>query len=1022
MTALRTPRVSLPLAVLACLALAAAAESQNKADPYAGHIAPTEARTPQQERRSFRLPPGFEAQLVACEPEIRKPLNIAFDARGRLWVTDTVEYPFPAPAGKGRDGIKILDGLGADGRARKITTFADDLNIPIGVLPLAGAPGEATSALVYSIPNVLRLTDAAGGGKADKKEVLYAAYGFADTHGMTSAFTPGFDGWVYACHGFANTSTIKGADGRPVTMQSGNTYRMRPDGSRLEQHTHGQVNPFGLCFDALGNLYSADCHSQPIYQLLRGAYYPSFGKPHDGLGFGPESITNYQGSTAIAGVVVYAADHFPPAHRGTAYIGDVVTNRINQFRLDWHGSSPKAIQQDFLVSDDPWFRPVDVKLGPDGALYVADFYNRIIGHYEVPLTHPGRDRERGRVWRIVYRGDDGKAPPPAPPRDRTKASVAGLVADLGHANLTVRLQATELLAHRSDRESLEAVRSAARRSEKAAAQAHALWVLERRGAGDDRTLDAALASPDGLVRQHAFRALAERPAITVVQREWAGVALKEADPFVKRAAAEALGRHPDPANLRPLLALRHEAPADDAHLVHAVRIALRDTLRPAEMWKRLPLDPWSEKDARAVADVALGVHGPEAAAYLLDHVRKFPERRGRLAEFVHHAARYGAGETRTNLVAFARSSRPDDLLHQASLAKALEQGTQERGGPLSEDARAWTGELTGKLLGSGKDAEVRAGIELAGSLKMQAQAAALAALAADRAAGEERRTAALVALAGINAKAATALLGRVLTDAAEPFALRERAANGLALLNQPESLAALVAALPTATARLQNAIASGLVGSPAGIDRLLKAIEEGKASPRLLREPAVEPRLSRTSLPGLAERVAKLTKGLPPADQRAQELIAQRRAGFAAAKTDAAQGARLFEKHCAICHQISGKGAKIGPQLDGIGVRGLDRLLEDVLDPNRNVDQAFRLTTLSLKNGQVVSGLLLKEEGEVLVLADAQGKEVRVPRNSVDERSVSQLSPMPANFVEQISEAEFHHLMAYLLRQRPPAK
>jgi putative heme-binding domain-containing protein len=146
-----------------------------------------------------------------------------------------------------------------------------------------------------------------------------------------------------------------------------------------------------------------------------------------------------------------------------------------------------------------------------------------------------------------------------------------------------------------------------------------------------------------------------------------------------------------------------------------------------------------------------------------------------------------------------------------------------------------------------------------------------------------------------------------------------------------------------------------------------------------------------------------------------QDLLNHRRESFLKAKKDAALGAQVFTKNCANCHQVAGQGAKIGPQLDGVGVRGLDRLLEDVLDPNRNVDQMFRLTTLNLKKGQVVSGLLLKEEGAVLVLADNQGKEVRVAKDEVDERSTSQVSPMPANFVEQISEADFNNLLAYLL-------
>jgi putative heme-binding domain-containing protein len=148
--------------------------------------------------------------------------------------------------------------------------------------------------------------------------------------------------------------------------------------------------------------------------------------------------------------------------------------------------------------------------------------------------------------------------------------------------------------------------------------------------------------------------------------------------------------------------------------------------------------------------------------------------------------------------------------------------------------------------------------------------------------------------------------------------------------------------------------------------------------------------------------------------------MASRRKSFLAAKASAEQGAKVFEKYCANCHQVANRGAKIGPQLDGIGIRGLDRLLEDVLDPSRNVDQAFRLTTLGLNSGQIVSGLLLREEGQVLVLADNQGKEVRVAKSDVEDRTLSQLSPMPANLVDQIPEADFNHLLAYLLAQQVP--
>ena len=179
--------------------------------------------------------------------------------------------------------------------------------------------------------------------------------------------------------------------------------------------------------------------------------------------------------------------------------------------------------------------------------------------------------------------------------------------------------------------------------------------------------------------------------------------------------------------------------------------------------------------------------------------------------------------------------------------------------------------------------------------------------------------------------------------------------------------------------------------------------------------------LGNTKVPNLSNRVAALLKDLPPADARLNALIAARRDSFTASKADPTLGAKVFEKHCAICHQIGGKGAKVGPQLEGVGVRGLDRILEDVLDPSRNVDQTFRTTILALKDGRVVSGLLLGDEGAVLRMADAQGKEVQVPKDSVDERTSSPLSPMPANFSDQVSEADFQSLIAFLLSQRPPS-
>jgi putative heme-binding domain-containing protein len=973
-------------------------------------------RTPAEERKALHLPAGFEIQLVAAEPEIHKPLNLAFDDRGRLWVTDTLEYPFPKPAGeRGRDSVKILSNFQPDGRAGTIQTFADGLNIPIGLLPYP----SGRAAIVHNIPNIYLMRDSDGDGRADTREVLYSVFGHRDTHGMTNAFTWGFDGWIYACHGYANNSSVQGTDHRPILMNSGNTYRMRPDGSHAEYVTHGQVNPFGLAFDPLGNLYSCDCHSRPVYQLLRGAWYPSFGKPDDGLGFGPEMETYDHGSTGIAGISNYTADQFPEAYRGTIFIGNVVTNRINHDRIEWHGSSPQGVEQpDFVWSEDNWFRPVDIELGPDGAFYVADFYNRIIGHYEVPLTHPGRDRQRGRIWRIVYRGAEGNQPPAPPAIDRTRSALNELIADLGHPNLAVRITAANQLVERGGADADAPVRQIMTAGAPARQRVHGLWVLHRRQALDDATLLTCAGDPDRELRVHSLKVLVERKDLARPFPELARDRLRDVDPFVRRAAAEVLGAHPALGNVRPLLALRQATTPDDTHLIHVTRMALRDQLKTADVWQELETLHLTERDFRDIANVATGVHSPEAAAFLLGYLRRYAETPENWLRFVHHVARYGSLDRIHDLTELVKGTERSGGRLPADLLKTIHQGFQERGAPPSPAMHQLAVERTRALLTSPDPGKIDLGIDLAGSLQLKESQERLRAIVEQPAAEPARRGGALAAVVAIDPKGNEPLVSHVLRDSAAPIELREAAAGLLAAIDRPPVLKPLVETLPLAPERLQTAIAGGLARRRAGAEALLDAIAAGKASARLLQEQRVAVALKMVDPPHLEERLKSLLAGLPPADQKLSALLESRRAGFRTASHQAESGAPVYEKHCGICHQLGGRGAKVGPQLDGIGSRGLDRLLEDILDPNRNVDQLFRVTNLALKNGQVVSGLLLREEGEVFILADAQGKEVRVPRSSVEERQTSPLSPMPAHLADQIAEADFYRLVAYLLSKR----
>src|SRR6266853_3198803 len=210
----RPTRIRPDLVFLLCVFTAASmAEAASVFDDY---IRVTEALTPQQELTNFHLPPGFEAQLVASEPEIGKPMNMAFDARGRLWMTQSREYPFPVlPVDKkGRDKIMVLEDFDATGRARKISTFVEGLNIPIGLYPFEDG------VIAFSIPKIHFFRDTDGAGRADKDEVLLTGFGYEkDTHGLTSNFRRGYDGWIYADHGFNNDSTIAGQDATAAPSQ-----------------------------------------------------------------------------------------------------------------------------------------------------------------------------------------------------------------------------------------------------------------------------------------------------------------------------------------------------------------------------------------------------------------------------------------------------------------------------------------------------------------------------------------------------------------------------------------------------------------------------------------------------------------------------------------------------------------------------------------------------------------------------------------------------------------------------------
>ena len=291
----------------------------------------------------------------------------------------------------------------------------------------------------------------------------------------------------------------------------------------------------------------------------------------------------------------------------------------------------------------------------------------------------------------------------------------------------------------------------------------------------------------------------------------------------------------------------------------------------------------------------------------------------------------------------------------------------------------------------------------------------MAAIASRPEFGIEARAAAAQTLVTLNPESNAALLEKIVSNPEEPEKLREKTTQSLSKANTPAARTALIAAMQGSAQRLRTQIALHLASNPEGAESLLKAIEEKKLSGHVLREVSIRDRLAATKPQQWQERLERATQGLPPLSKEKQKLIESRTAAFTGSRGSVSKGKQVFLQNCGICHQLGGEGALVGPQLDGMGNRGAERIIEDILDPNRNVDHAFRYSTVTLKDEQVITGLFRREEGQLLIFADATGREISVPRSEIVEQVESENSLMPDNFDETISPEDFNDLIAFLL-------
>jgi putative membrane-bound dehydrogenase-like protein len=970
--------------------------------------------SPEESMRHLVVPNGFEPKLFAAEPAIAKPICMTWDHRGRLWIAESVDYPNTKhPGTAGRDRIRVCEDTDGDGKADKFTVFAEGLNIPTSLLCADGG------VIVLQAPDTLFLKDTDGDGKADVRKVLFTGWGTDDTHAGPSNLRWGFDNWIWGIVGYSGFRGTVG--GEP--LRAGQTfYRFKPDGSKLEFLRSTNNNSWGVGFSEDGLVFGSTANGCPsVYLPIPNHYYERV------RGWSPLVLrniaVNYQffpltdqvrqvdhhgGFTAAAGHALYTARTYPPEYwNQTAFVAEPTGHLVATFTLNRKASDVAAYYGwNLVASDDEWTSPIAAEVGPDGNVWVIDWYNYIVQHnptprgfktgrgnaYETPL----RDKVHGRIYRIVYDHARPSTPPSLDPGD-----APGLVAALGSDNQFWRMHAQRLLDERGKTDIVPAlIERVNDRSVDAtglnAGAIHAMWAMQGLGALDGPDAAAAVAvvaalkHPSAGVRRNAVQVLPRggRSAEAVLS---AGL-LTDPDPQVRLAA---------------MLALADLPPSDEA--AKAIVDVLRRGLARNDHWLGDAATSAAARNDRAFLKATAATADKAAAQRPGPDVLRIVER---VAE---HWARGGPVEEVGGLLASLKGG-------DAAIAEALLRGLARgwpRGRPAKlgrEDAEAIKqlalalpsgarGQLV-RLVSPWGD-PVLAGInaEMAATLLKSAQDESLA---------ESRRVDAakqLVELQSASDETARTLLG--LITPRTPPQLAAGLIDAVASGSAPGAGAAMVEHLSALAPSLRAQAIRALFRRSEWTAVLVDAIDKNQVrlSELVLDQKQALAAHPTTEISRRARRLLQRGGGLPDADRQRviDQLSAQLRRGG-----DVAAGKLVFTQQCAKCHRHSGEGGQVGPDLSGVAALPRDELLIHILDPSRSVEGNFVQYTVATTDGRVIGGLLAAETRTTVELLDAEGKRHIVLREDIDEMTASKKSLMPEGFEKQITPAQLNDLLAFL--------
>jgi uncharacterized protein len=1005
--------------------------------------------------KHFNLHPEFNISLTADENVARKIMSIDWDPQGRLWVVETPEYPGgrdinqndgpikawradkPADFARGgkeartpQDAISILEDTNGDGVMDKKTVFAGGLELPTSLV------FYKDGVIVSRAPDILWIRDTDGDGKADKTEVLYTGWGTFDTHAVINNLVWGHDGWVYGTVGYTRGKVYSGDKKKFFGDIAAGVYRFRPDGSALEQVAAGGCNTWGVDVAPDNEIFfsTATC-GEPINHvvipepiLARGnaggmkAYlnimeenkiYPPFQETRQ-----PYVQIDWVGAwTAAAGATIYNGGAWPakwePDNGDYSFFMSETTMHIYHHEyLSPSGPTYRGHKEEgrkethFLTSNDYWFRPIHSRVGPDGAMYVVDFYNQIAVHNDTrgpahgarnAATRPDRDHHFTRIYRVQHK--DAK---PLPPWKFDLKDPAGLAQMLRHPNGWVRSTANRLFTENPDLIAAageDIVRLVMDHDASPFARIEALWLYRALAqtqpvAFNEDAYNDLAQDPSPVVRKNLLRVAAEMaeqgtvkyqdlndPELPKRTTEHVFIErLRDANDRVKIDALIGVG------SLPPTRAL--------ADAVVAAWPGLKDR------WLQSAAVGASARDPLLFLEAAFGAKDPAFLADYVPHLARLVANKNDAAlaaKFVSVVAGQPAAVDGLKAAAVGGlvASLPNGMKPPldaglVSSLKALLGGAQTAAATLPLIAR-WD-----------------AGAETAAEVK-PAVARAVARLA-DTSATDEERGRLAASLVGVRKvddsiiPAVAALLGG---DA--PEGLQKRVVDALGA--DPEGGLALVKAFPKLSPELAEPAFGQILKRSESASAFIDLLEGKAISPRALGPVRVH-RLRTLGDAALAKRANTVIDGLAGPEEKAKDDLIAKLTPDVVKPGNLENGRKLFTQNCAPCHIFKNEGRNLAPNLTGMGAHGPADLLVHIVDPNRQVEPNFVSVSIETKDGSSYEGIVERENNSELLLRDATGDHA-IRKSEIAHRASTGRSLMPEGF-ESLGGDGLRDILAYI--------